>query len=71
MTYTGVGPRARAQPLGFGNATGTDPSIDAVSALNHEAVVGGFARVHDVHGIEVPDWQVIIKMRLMGRSKLI
>ena len=58
MMYTG--PRARAQPLGFGDAAGTDPSTDSVPVLNHEAVVGGLARAHDVHGIEVPDRQVTI-----------
>ena len=47
------------------------PSTDAVSALNHETVVGGFARAYDVHGIEVPDWQVIIIKQLMGGGKLV
>ena len=58
--YTGAGPRARAQPLGFSDVVGTNPSTDVVSVLNHEAVAGGFARAYDVHGIEVLDWQVII-----------
>ena len=56
----GAGPRARAQPLGFSDAARTDPSTGAVPVLNHEAVVGGLARVCNVHGIEVPDMQVII-----------
>ena len=60
MTYTGAGPRARARPLGFSGTAGTDPSIDVVPVLNHEAAEGGFARAHDIHGIEVPDRQVII-----------
>ena len=60
VTYTGSGPRARAQPLGFSDAAGTDPSTDVVLVLNHEAVVGGFARAYDVHGIEVPDMHIII-----------
>ena len=60
MTCTGAGPRARAQPLGFGDAAGTDPSTDAVPVLNHEVVVRGLARVHDVHGIEVPNRHVTI-----------
>ena len=34
--------------------------------LNHEAVMGGFARAYDVHGIEVLDRQIIIIKRLMG-----
>ena len=65
----GASPRARAQPLGFSDAAGTDPSIDAVPVLNHEAVVGGLARVHNVHGIEVPDRQIIIIRQLMGGGK--
>ena len=60
VTYTGAGPRARAQPLGFSNAAGTDPSTDAVPVLNHEAVVGGLVRAHNVHGDEAPDMQVVI-----------
>jgi len=60
VTCTGAGPRDRARPLGFSDTAGTDPSTNAVPVLNHEAVVGGFARVYDVHGIKVPDWQVII-----------
>ena len=51
----GASPRARAKPLGFSDAAGTDPSTDAVPVLNHEAVVGGFARAHDVYGDEAPD----------------
>ena len=46
-----------------------DPSTDAVSILNHEAVVGGFARAHDVHGIEVPDRHIIILNYLMEGDK--
>ena len=57
---TGAGPRAIAQPLGFSNAAGTDPSTDAVPVLNHEAVVGGLARAYGIHGNEVPDRQMII-----------
>ena len=60
MMYTGAGPRARAQPLGFSDATGTDPSTDVMPVLNHEAVVGGLARPHNVYGTEVPDRQLII-----------
>ena len=56
----GAGPRARAQPLGFRNAAGIDPSTDDVLVLNHEAVVGGLARACDVHGDEAPNRQVII-----------
>ena len=37
--------------------------------LNHEVVVGGLARVHDVHGDEAPDRQVIIIKQLMDRVK--
>ena len=56
----GAGTRARAQPLGFGDAAGTNPSTDAVPVLNHEAVVGGLARVYDIHGIKVPGRQVVV-----------
>ena len=55
MTYTGAGTRARAHPLGFSDAAGTDPSTDVVPVLNHELVMGGFVRVHDVHDGEAPD----------------
>ena len=65
----GAGPRARAQPLGFSDAAGTDPSTDAVPVLNHEAVVGGFARAYDIHGDEAPDRQVIIVKQLMEEGK--
>ena len=41
--------RARAQPLGFSDVAGTDPSIDAVPVLNHEEVVGGLVRACNVH----------------------
>ena len=51
----GAGLRARAQPLGFSDTAGMDPSTDAVPVLNHEEVVGGFARAHDVYGDEAPD----------------
>ena len=60
MTYTGAGPRDRAQPLGFSDAAGTDQSIDAVPFLNHEAVAGGFVMAHEIHGGEALDMQVII-----------
>jgi len=40
----GAGLQARAQPLAFRNAAGTDPSTDTVPVLNHEAVAGGLAR---------------------------
>ena len=56
----GAGLRDRARSLGFGDASGTNWSTDAMPVLNHEAVVGGFARAHDVHGGESPDMQVII-----------
>ena len=56
----GAGPRARAQPLGFGNAAGTDPSTDAAPVLHHVVVVSRLARACDVHGIVVPGRQVII-----------
>ena len=65
MTCTGAGPRARARPLGFTDATGTDPSTDAVPVLNHVAVVGRFVRARDVHGGEAPDRQVIIIKQVM------
>ena len=65
----GAGPRAKAQPLGFSDAAGTDPSTDAVPVLNHEAVVGGFATAYDVHGYESPGRQVIIIKQLMERVK--
>ena len=60
MTYTGAGPRARAQPLGIGDGAWTDPSTYVVPVLNHEAVVGGLSRVYDVHGIDLRDRQVIM-----------
>ena len=56
----GAGPRARAQPLGFSDTTGIDPSTHAVPVLNHEAVMGGLARAYDDHGNEVPNRQMII-----------
>ena len=56
----GAGLRARSQPLGFSDAVGTDLSTYAVLVLNHEAVVGGLAGAHDVHGIKVPGRQVVI-----------
>ena len=37
--------------------------------LNHEVVVGGFARAYDVHGDEAPDRQVIIIKQLMEEGK--
>ena len=37
--------------------------------LNHEAVVGGFARAYDVHSDEELDRQVIIIKQLMERVK--
>ena len=40
----GTGPLDRAQPLGFSDVAGTDPSTDVVPVLNHEAVMGGLAR---------------------------
>ena len=51
----GAGPRDRARPLGFSDAAETDPSTDVVQVLNHEAIAGGFERVHDVHDGEAPD----------------
>ena len=65
----GASPRARAQPLGFSDAVGTDPSTDVVPVLNHEAVVGRFARAYDVHAIEVPVRQIIMIKQLMGGGK--
>ena len=56
----GAGPRDKAQPLGFSDAAWTDPSTDTVPVLNHEAVVGGFIRAHDVRGGKAPDMQIII-----------
>ena len=65
MTCTGAGPRARAQPLGFSDAAGTDPSTHAMPVLNHEAVVGGLARAYDIHGDEAPDRQMITIKQLV------
>ena len=56
----GAGPRARAQPLGFSDAAGTDPSTGAVLVLNHEAVAGGLVRARDVLSDEAPVRQLII-----------
>ena len=39
--------------------------------LNHEAIVGGLARAHDVHGIKVPDMHIIIVKQLIGGIKLV
>ena len=39
--------------------------------LNHEVVLGGFARAHDVHGNEVPDRQMIIIKQLMDKVELV
>ena len=61
----GAGPRARAQPLGFSDAAWTDPSIDTVPVLNHEAVVGGLVRAGNVHDNESPDRHMIIIKQLM------
>ena len=69
MTCTGAGSRARAQPLGFSDAAGTDPSTDDVPVLNHEVVVRGLARAYDVHGDEAPDRQVIIIKQSMEEGK--
>ena len=57
---TGAGPRDRARVLWFSDATGTDPSIDVVLVLNHEAVAGRFVRADDIRGGKAPDMQVII-----------
>lgn len=50
----GAGPRDRAQPLGFSDTAGTDPSTDTVPVLSHEAIVGGFVRAHNIHGGKAP-----------------
>ena len=52
----------------FSDAAGTEPITDAVPVLNHEAVVGGFARAHDIHGDKAPDKQVIIIKQLMEKA---
>jgi hypothetical protein len=70
VTYTRTGPRARAQPLGFSDAAGTDPSTDAVPVLNHKAVENGLARAHVLHSDEAPDMQVIVVGQLMTRQVL-
>ena len=66
-----AGPRAKAQPLGFSDTTGMDPSTDAMPVLNHEVVVGGFARAYDVHGNEVPGRQMIIIQQFTDRVELV
>ena len=42
----------QSSALGFSDAAGTDPSTDAVPVLNHEAVVSGLTRAHDLSGCE-------------------
>ena len=63
-----AGPRARAQPLGFGDAAGTNPSTDVVPVLNHEAGTSRFVRAYNVHGIEVPVRQAITLKWLLGKG---
>ena len=70
VTYAGAGPRARAQPLGFSNAAGTDLSTDVVPVLNHEAATVGFARAQDIRD-EAPDRQKVIIRQLMQGDKLV
>ena len=67
----GAGPRARAQPLGFSDTAGTDPSTDAMPVLNHEAVVGRLARARDFLGDEAPVRQLIISRQLIKEGKLV
>ena len=61
VMYTRAGLRARARPLWFSDAAGTDLSIDVVPVLNHEAVAGALPRVRDILSVEAPVRQFIIQ----------